>query len=87
MRYNTYKRKNRKTRKQNGGMCPCVYESMKFKEKHKQQNAKQQNGGVVGALLTQFNNAAALLTPIGAAFGIKAYRSWKKGSRKTRRKY
>jgi hypothetical protein len=85
MSHKTYKRKNRKS-KQNGGMCPCVYESMKFKEKEKQQHQEKQNGGVVAALLTQFNNAASLLTPIGAAFGIKAYRSWKKGSRKTKRK-
>jgi hypothetical protein len=83
MHNKTHKRKSRKSRKskQKGGMCPCVYESIKFKEKEKQ------HGGVVATLLTQFNNAASLLTPIGAAFGIKAYRSWKKGSRKTKRKY
>jgi hypothetical protein len=79
-------RKKQRYHKQKGGMCPCVYSSMQQKEQTKQQNAKQQNakqqnGGVVAALITQFNNAASLLTPIGAAFGIKAYRSWKKTRR------
>ena len=71
---------NKKTvrRKQRGGICPCVYQSIL-------KGNKKQNGGVVATLITQFNNAASLLTPIGAAFGIKAYRSWKK-NRRTRKR-
>ena len=88
----TTRRKRNQTQKQTqkGGMCPCVYQSMMQKEKQKKnknnEKNKNQTGGVIAALITQFNNGASLLTPIGAAFGIKAYRYWKKTRRSSKRK-
>jgi hypothetical protein len=69
------KQTKRKTR---GGMCPCMMGSVG-------QARERKTGGFVGVMMTQFNNAAALLTPIGAALGIKVYRDLKK-KRTTRRR-
>jgi hypothetical protein len=65
-------------RKTKGGMCPCMMGSVGIAR-------KKTSGGFVGAMIAQFNNAASLLTPIGAALGIKAYRDLKK-KRATRRR-
>jgi hypothetical protein len=65
-------------RRTRGGMCPCMMGSSGAARKRK-------SGGFVGAMMTQFNGAASLLAPIGAALGIKAYRDLKK-KRATRRR-
>jgi hypothetical protein len=63
----------RATKRQRGGICPCVM-----------QQQQRQKGGFAITLMNQFTTAASLLTPIAAALGIKAYRDTKKKTRRAR---
>ena len=89
-------RKQRRTRKQRGGICPCVMQQQQHSKNDayfqstpglkRQQRSQQQKGGFAVTLMNQFTTAASLLTPIAVALGIKAYRDSKKGrGKKTRR--